>query len=243
MVNKLIMPQLPNRNQIKRGMKVFVELKNDQGTDKLTEGLVKEILTSGNSHPHGIKVELQSGQVGRVKEIVSGPKDSAEILDDKITIPENEDKKNEFKATLKFDLKRFEQGDGAKVGNKSVLNEIPITVSGFANNLGGNLFLGIRDDGEILGLDYDFGMLGGRDKFEQEITNALRQIDDQAFVSKLTILYQEIKGKTICVIKVHPSKKPIFVRNGEFNELHVRMHNTTKKFDGKEIADYLVQHF
>jgi len=237
------MSLLPNRDQIKIDMKVLVELKENQGTGKLSEGIVKEILTSDNSHPHGIKVELQSGQVGRVKEIVSGSKDSEEILDDKITIPENEDKQNEFKATLKFDLKRFEKGDGAKVGNKSVLNEIPITVSGFANNLGGNLFLGIRDDGEILGLDYDFEMLGGRDKFEQEITNALRQIDNQAFVSKLTILYQEIKGKTICIIKVHPSKKPIFVRNGEFNELHVRMHNTTKKFDGKEIADYLVQHF
>ena len=234
---------IPTRSEFKIGAKVKIETKENQGTGNLIEGIVKSILTSGESHPHGIKVELETEEVGRVKEIISQAKNSEKILDYKITIPENEDKQNEFKATLKFDLTRFEKGDGTKVSNKSVLNEIPITVTGFANNLGGNLFIGIRDNGEILGLDYDFGILGGRDKFEQDIANVLRQIDDQAFVSKLIILYPEIQGKTICVIKVHPSIKPIYVRNGEINELYVRMHNTTKKFEGKEIADYLEQHF
>jgi uncharacterized repeat protein (TIGR03833 family) len=46
--------------------------KKDQGTGKLTSGVVAEILTSSRSHPHGIKVRLQDGQVGRVKKI-TGP--------------------------------------------------------------------------------------------------------------------------------------------------------------------------
>jgi uncharacterized repeat protein (TIGR03833 family) len=45
-------------------------MKQDQPTGKLTEGMVKDILTSSSTHPHGIKVRLMSGQVGRVKEIV-----------------------------------------------------------------------------------------------------------------------------------------------------------------------------
>jgi uncharacterized repeat protein (TIGR03833 family) len=59
----------PRRADIKIGMHVRIVQKQDQPTGKLTEGIVKEILTSSPMHPHGIKVRLQSGLVGRVKEI------------------------------------------------------------------------------------------------------------------------------------------------------------------------------
>lgn len=58
------------RTDIKPGLKVFVELKHNQRTGELTEGVVKDVLTKSSSHPHGIKVRLESGEVGRVKEIL-----------------------------------------------------------------------------------------------------------------------------------------------------------------------------
>jgi uncharacterized repeat protein (TIGR03833 family) len=58
-----------NRSNIKPGLKVAIVLKVDQTSGKLTEGIVKDILTNSAQHPHGIKVRLTSGQVGRVKEI------------------------------------------------------------------------------------------------------------------------------------------------------------------------------
>jgi uncharacterized repeat protein (TIGR03833 family) len=58
------------RSNIKLGLKVRIVLKPDQLTGKLTDGVVKDILTSSASHPHGIKVRLTSGAVGRVKEIL-----------------------------------------------------------------------------------------------------------------------------------------------------------------------------
>jgi len=58
------------RSSIKPGMKVAIVLKNDQRTGKLTEGVVKDILTNSPAHPHGIKVRLQNGDVGRVKSIL-----------------------------------------------------------------------------------------------------------------------------------------------------------------------------
>ena len=58
------------RANIKPGAQVLIVLKKDQPTGKLTKGIVKDILTSSPSHPHGIKVRLESGAVGRVKEIV-----------------------------------------------------------------------------------------------------------------------------------------------------------------------------
>jgi uncharacterized repeat protein (TIGR03833 family) len=57
------------RSAIKPGMRVAIVLKQDQRTGALTEGIVKDILTGSASHPHGIKVRLTDGRVGRVKHI------------------------------------------------------------------------------------------------------------------------------------------------------------------------------
>lgn len=57
------------RQAIARGMHVAIVLKQDQRTGKLTEGVVQDILTKSAHHPHGIKVRLTDGQVGRVKQI------------------------------------------------------------------------------------------------------------------------------------------------------------------------------
>ncbi|TDL79157.1 YwbE family protein [Peribacillus frigoritolerans] len=60
-----------NRENIKPGTPVHIVLKQDQRSGKLTGGVVKDILTKSAFHPHGIKVRLQDGQVGRVKSIDS----------------------------------------------------------------------------------------------------------------------------------------------------------------------------
>ena len=60
-----------NRTDIKAGTRVQVVQKQDQRTEKLTEGIVKNILTKSSTHPHGIKVRLTSGVVGRVKKVLS----------------------------------------------------------------------------------------------------------------------------------------------------------------------------
>lgn len=57
------------RKMIKTGQVVDIVLKKDQPTGKLTRGMVKEILTNSPKHPHGIKVRLEDGSVGRVKKI------------------------------------------------------------------------------------------------------------------------------------------------------------------------------
>ncbi|MCP3943868.1 MAG: YwbE family protein [Desulfobacteraceae bacterium] len=58
------------RADIRKGLDVKVVQKQDQRTGQLTRGVVKDILTNSKTHPHGIKVRLESGQVGRVKEII-----------------------------------------------------------------------------------------------------------------------------------------------------------------------------
>ncbi len=60
-----------NRCDIKAGLQVSIVLKQDQRTGKLTKGIVKDILTKSPTHPHGIKVRLENGAVGRVKRVDS----------------------------------------------------------------------------------------------------------------------------------------------------------------------------
>ena len=67
---------MPNRERknIRAGLKVAVVLKQDQRTGKRTVGIVKDLLTNSSNHPHGIKVRLTDGQVGRVQEILAEDK-------------------------------------------------------------------------------------------------------------------------------------------------------------------------
>ena len=68
-----------NRVEIKSGLKVLIVLKEDQRSGKLTEGIVKDILTKSPTHPHGIKVRLESGEIGRVKKIMEGQRGTQKI--------------------------------------------------------------------------------------------------------------------------------------------------------------------
>jgi len=72
-INQQYQPSLgviPSRDKIKIGVTVQIVQKQDQRTGNLTEGIVKRILTSSNFHPHGIKVELDNGKIGRVQNII-----------------------------------------------------------------------------------------------------------------------------------------------------------------------------
>ncbi|MHA1684216.1 MAG: YwbE family protein [Promethearchaeota archaeon] len=65
-------PEATRRKNIKAGLAVAIVLKRDQRTGKRTRGIVRDILTNSSTHPHGIKVRLEDGQVGRVQEIIKG---------------------------------------------------------------------------------------------------------------------------------------------------------------------------
>ena len=59
-----------NRKNIKVGSEVYIVLKKDQRTGKRTKGIVKDVLTRSSFHPHGIKVRLEDGRVGRVQDVL-----------------------------------------------------------------------------------------------------------------------------------------------------------------------------
>lgn len=70
MLKKLEFPEGTRRADIRPGIDVRVELTEDKRSGRLTEGKVLEVLTSSPTHPHGIKVKLENGLVGRIKQII-----------------------------------------------------------------------------------------------------------------------------------------------------------------------------
>jgi uncharacterized repeat protein (TIGR03833 family) len=70
------------RKSVRAGVEVDIVVKKDQGSGKLTRGIVKDILTNSSFHPHGIKVRLVSGEIGRVQEVLDAA-DEAQLVDTK----------------------------------------------------------------------------------------------------------------------------------------------------------------
>ncbi len=73
--NKMIIMDGRKRSDVRVGQLVNIVLKEHQRTGELTEGVVKDILTNSGTHPHGIKIRLETGEVGRIKEILEDVED------------------------------------------------------------------------------------------------------------------------------------------------------------------------
>ena len=216
------------------------------------DGNISEILTNSETHPYGILVKLDNGKTGRVKKILTtGIQDSKNMENPNTTqtteiiIPKNEDQTNEFKSTFKTDLARFEKGDGKLVANKEVEKEISVTISAMANSSGGKLFIGINDNGEIIGLSNDYKLLKNcnDDKFERSLWQSIQNyLQNRIFETKLTILLQQINNKKICIIEIPASNQAIFVHDTN-QESYVRVGPKSEKFNPKDFLDYCKEHF
>ena len=226
---------VPNRNQIKIGGRVWIETKQNQGAGKLTEGTVKKILTHAESHPHGIKVSLEDGQVGRVKKIDSVQKSNPPVRGFvdlyKIEIPRTEDKENEFKETFQYDRKMANHiGNQQAIGSMKYNGPVELAraICSFGNSYsGGFVYLGMADNGDIIGLEKD-KKLGNfadyEDKFANHMRNKLESLlaDRAFFADKIQMIFRTIDGKTICIIQVLPANKPLHVRIKSRDEFYAR---------------------
>ena len=247
------MAGFPRRDELKIGLKVEIETKKDQGTGRLTAGVLDKILTGGMSHPYGIKVRLQDGQVGRVKKIAGsaptkGPQTGAAagavpagstrpVVDlNKKPIPKTEDTHHEFKEFYQYDekLERFSglKGDVERKAidgiTRSVRKRFATAVCSFGNDdSGGFVYLGIRADGTIAGLERDM-KLGKfedyNDSFANHITDTLDDfLKDRVFIiSDIKIKFRCVDGKTICIVQVLPASRPLYLHDKNNQQFYVR---------------------
>ena len=226
---------IPDRNQITIGGRVWIETKQNQGTGKLTEGTVKEILTHAKSHPYGIMVNLVDDKTGRVKKIDSAMESSPTVRGfvdlRRIEIPRIEDKENEFKETFQYDRRMTNHNQNDRAIDSMKYNgpvELAKAICSLGNSYaGGFVFLGVADNGDIIGLEED-KRLGHftdyEDKFANHMRNKLESLlaDKAFFADKIQMVFRTVDGKTICIIQVLPANKPLHVKIKSRDEFYTR---------------------
>lgn len=257
---------VPTREQIQVGSNVDIELKEDQGTGKLTSGMVERILTSSQSHPHGIKVQLKDGKVGRVKilqedgseepDIVKRPSNDGFADLDSIDIPSTEDSSHEFKEFYQYDdsIEKFVHDPSKhKIIEKKkveVQERFATAICAFGNSRnGGFVYLGIKSDGTISGLSKDMS-LGKFADYGDAFANHMRStlgnfLSNRAFlVSKINIKFRECGDKTICVVQVLPSDEALYVRARNQQIFYTRgFAPRAERLDAKAQVDYIISRF
>ncbi len=159
-------------------------------------------------------------------------------------IAEGEDDELEFKSSLRWDVTE-------QVLNKKMEEVVVKTVAAFANSQGGTLLIGVKDNGDILGLEADYLTLGGasRDKFELHLRNLLTVSLGAAFVSsKIKVSFPEIGGVEICKVDINSATKPFVLtvkdKNGVPQEkFYVRSGNSSQEISLAEMPAYLAERF
>lgn len=124
------------------------------------------------------------------------------------------------------------------------------TIAGLSNSDGGTLLIGVQDDGEILGLDKDFALLGGNsDKFELHVRNLLNTHLGKVVALQIDISFPAVQGKEICRVDVLKSDKPIYLemhddeKNKIEEKFYVRSGNSTQELTMSEANEYIKKNF
>jgi len=155
-------------------------------------------------------------------------------------IADGESDEVEFKSSLRWDYRQ----EGV---NKKLEEVIVKSVAAFANAQGGTLLIGVDDEGQILGLERDYGSLGeaDRDKFELHLRNILNQSFGAALVTtRVQIRFHPVSEKEICEIEVSPFSEPVLVKSVDKHgvsqeHFYVRSGNSSQELSRAEMLAYL----
>ena len=221
------MTDLPKKSQLRAGIQVEIETKENQKTGRTVSGTVRDVLTSSESHPYGIMVRLHDGEVGRVKRIQEPVQYSITKFEDlnEKEIPKVEDAYNEFKEFYQYDEQVEQWPESMDSGTRrtrirevkqAVLERFAEEICAFGNREGGFVYLGVRDNGTIMGLERDrqFGSFANyEDVFANHIIDRLGALlQDRAFITgNLKIGFRSIDNKTVCIVQVLQSDYPIYL--------------------------------
>jgi hypothetical protein len=122
---------------------------------------------------------------------------------------------------------------------KAVIHSALKTICAFLNSKGGTLLIGVHDDGEIIGIEPDYSLLGkrrDRDGFENKMTDLFKTRIDP-IPTNLDISFIGIEGKTVCRIDVHSDPSPHYLDN----RLYVRLGSSTEELTGRDLQNWLQQ--
>ncbi|MDO9464075.1 MAG: putative DNA binding domain-containing protein [bacterium] len=147
----------------------------------------------------------------------------------------------EFKATLRGDIRKVG-------GNNSLQKKFVKTIAAFLNSSGGVLLIGVKDNGEVYGIEKDIETLGeskNKDIFQQTLTNIINEKLDKAITRYIKIRFEKKDSKIVCIVKIKKSGEPCFYheKKEDRHDFYIRIQNMTKRLDTKEAHDYIVKYW
>lgn len=153
-------------------------------------------------------------------------------------IKNGEDKYLEFKSSLRWDYHQNKT-------NKDLEFVVAKTVSAFLNTEGGKLFIGVENEGNILGLDKDYYTLRKKNKdgFLLKIDELLNNSLGKEFSKFLNIKIIDLDKKPICIVEVSKSTKPVFIKRGNKEDFFIRGAAGTQPLGMKETINYIKLHW
>jgi predicted HTH transcriptional regulator len=141
----------------------------------------------------------------------------------------------EFKSSLRWDIQEQRV-------NKTLEGVILKTLAGFFNSsVGGTLLIGVADNGEILGLEADFQTLKKTDQdgFEQTLITSISANLGADLCPLVHVLFHKIADKDVCRVIVLPSRRPVFLTQGNTPKFFVRTGGSTRDLNIQEALDYV----
>lgn len=142
----------------------------------------------------------------------------------------------EFKSSLRWNYQ-------ASKPDREMEKVVIKTVAGFLNSYrGGNLIIGLSDQGQVLGLESDYSTLRtrpNRDGFEQALRNVLvTAFGEGPFASWIKVGFCAVQDKELCLLKISPASEPVYPKGAEEQALHVRLGNTTTALNARQAVAY-----
>ena len=144
----------------------------------------------------------------------------------------------EFKSTLRYDLRQNRV-------NKKLEYVIAKTISAFLNSTGGNLLLGIDDNQNILGLEYDISTLKKQDidGFELQLIEVIKKYIGKELSTHIRIKFPKVSNKKICQITISKSSKPVFIKFEEKEDFFIRSGCSSQPLSREEQSAYEKEHW
>lgn len=258
---------MATKNQkLKVGMTVEVSPRTDRTGKNLIQGKIAEILTKTDFHPHGILVKLESGEEGRVKNILDGsvqdkhPEQKSPANNQSLSdlIKQGESYVVEFKDRALWsttftneDIKNHrpqtkELHAYGKVTSKVIVAKI---LASFLNSNGGTLIIGVKEnkDGtedKIVGVEQEYEKLKDpcQDGYRRMMVDLIKDYFPSNIFNHLDdyfrIDFEEIDSKNVCGITVSKSDKHVFLKLNGIDHFFKRTDASTRELVGEEIVDY-----
>ncbi|MFQ6119214.1 MAG: helix-turn-helix domain-containing protein [Methanosarcinales archaeon] len=144
----------------------------------------------------------------------------------------------EYKSSFRWDIRK-------KQVNKSLQKEVVRAIQAFLNTEGGILLIGVMDDGYIYGIENDIRTLGSKDKdgFEQALIQVISNYLGTEYCKYINIRFEEKAGKIICIARIEPSPRPVFLKDKFGKEFYIRAGNTSRPLDVEETHEYIGMHW